>query len=326
MQWAGRKASFGCMKAATGRRSTEPRLSRSGRLGYGPGHNGLTRCSFEWDPSSARDHQKDDNSGMRVGLLRGTFFISVGLLTFVTECEARGQSQPGTAPPAFEVASVKPTGRPPESGSTGWTVGHGSFTARAAWVRGLIAFAHGVHAAQVHGGPGWVDTEQYDVIAKAESRDANPDQIKAMLRTLLADRFKLVVHREAKEMPVYTLVVGKNGSKMQEAKEGEKTFANVVGPGHLVFTGMNMLGLVITLSNTLGNPIIDKTGLTGFYDFKLDWTNPLWQKPGKNSEQLNDSLPDLFGAVQDQLGLKLDAGKGPAEIVVIDRIERASEN
>ena len=102
-----------------------------------------------------------------------------------------------------------------------------------------------------------------------------------MLRTLLADRFKLVVHREAKEMPVYTLVVGKNGSKMQEAKEGEKTFANVVGPGHLVFTGMNMLGLVITLSNTLGNPIIDKTGLTGFYDFKLDWTNPLWQKPGE---------------------------------------------
>jgi uncharacterized protein (TIGR03435 family) len=246
--------------------------------------------------------------------------LSSVVIASVTGCEMRGQSQPTTAPPAFEVASVKPTGRPPESSSNGWTVSNGSFTAHAAWVRGMIAFAHGVHAAQVHGGPGWVDTEQYDVIAKAESRDASLDQMKAMLQTLLADRFKLVVHREAKEMPVYTLVVGKNGLKMQEAKEGEKTLANRVGPGHLVFTRTNMLGLIITLSNTLGNPVIDKTGLTGFYDFKLDWTDPLWQRSG------NDSLPDLFGAVQDQLGLKLDAGKGPAEVLVIDHIERASEN
>ena len=261
---------------------------------------------------------------MRVGLLPGTFLVSVGMLAVMTGCEMRGQSQPGTPLPVFEVASVKPTGRPPDSSTTGCTISHGSFTAHAAWVRGMIAFTHGVHAAQVLGGPGWVDSEQYDVIAKGESTDATLDQIKAMLRTLLADRFKLVVHREIKEMPVYTLVEGKNGLKMQEAKEGEKTFANRVGPGHLVFTRMNMLGLIITLSNTLGNPVIDKTGLTGFYDFKLDWTDPLWQRPGNKSEQLNDFLPDSRRArsTRAQIGCR----EGPAEILVIDHIERASEN
>jgi uncharacterized protein (TIGR03435 family) len=256
----------------------------------------------------------------------GTLLLSGVVIAIVTGCEMKGQSQPATAPSAFEVASVKPTGRPPESSSNGWTVSHGSFTAHAAWVRGMIAFSHGVHAAQVHGGPGWVDTEQYDVIAKAESRDASLDQMKAMLQRLLADRFKLVVHHETEELPVYTLVVGKNGSKMQEAKDNEKTYISSAGKGHLVCTRMNMLGLTITLSNMLGTPVHDETGLTGFYDFSLDWTDPLSQRPGNGVQQPADSPPDLFRAVQEQLGLKLDGKKGPVEILVIDHIERASEN
>jgi uncharacterized protein (TIGR03435 family) len=228
--------------------------------------------------------------------------------------------------PVFEVASVKPTGRPPESGSAGWTISHGTFTAYAAWVRGMIAMAHGVHAAQVHGGPAWLDTEQYNVQAKAASPDAGPDQIKAMVRTLLADRFKLAVHRQTQELPVYTLAVGKNGSKMQEAKEGEKTQAAFVNRGHLVCTRTNLLGLIITLSNTIGTPVIDKTGLTGFYDFTLEWRDSLYQKPGNVGEPLADAPPDIFRAVEEQLGLKLEKTKGPVEIVVIDHIEKASEN
>jgi uncharacterized protein (TIGR03435 family) len=227
--------------------------------------------------------------------------------------------------PAFEVASVRPTGRPTESSSNGWTVSHGSFTAQAAWVRGMIAFAHGVHAAQVHGGPGWVDTEQYDVIAKAESRDASLDQMKAMLRTLLAGRFRLVVHRETQELPVYTLAVGKNGSKLQVAKDGEKTQVAFVNRGHLVCTRTNLLGLIITLSNTIGTPVIDKTGLMGYYDFTLEWRDALSQQPGNVGEPL-DAPADVFKAVEEQLGLKLEKTKGPVEIVVIDHIEKASEN
>ena len=226
-------------------------------------------------------------------------------------------------PPAFDVASVKPTGRPPESSTAGWTASHGNFTARAAWVRGLIAFAHGVRATQVHGGPSWVDTEQYDVIAKAGSTDASLDEMKAMVRTLLEDRFKLVAHRNKQESPIYTLVIGKNGSKMREADENEKTSASVVG-GRLVCTRVNMLGLVITLANRLGAPVKDETGLTGFYDFTLESRDPL-SSPA-DAQQSAGSPPDIFRAVEDQLGLKLTATKGLVDILVIDHIERPSEN
>jgi uncharacterized protein (TIGR03435 family) len=228
--------------------------------------------------------------------------------------------------PAFEVASVKPTGRPPVSGSAGWTASHGSFTARDAWVRGLIAFAHGVRAALIHGGPAWVDTEQFDVIAKAERTDAGEDQMKAMLRTLLADRFKLAAHRETRELPIYALTVGKSGPKMQEAQDNEKTYASFAGKGHFVCTRVNILTLIIVLSNTLAAPVHDETGLTGFYSFSLEWTDPLSQRPGNGAQQAVDSPPDIFKAVQEQLGLKLNAKKGPVDILVIDYIEKPADN
>lgn len=255
----------------------------------------------------------------------GILLASSFVIAIVTASEMRGQSQPSTAPPAFEVASVKPTGRPPNSSSTGWTASHGTFTAHDAWVRAMVAVAYGVHAAQVHGGPAWIDTEQYDVMAKAESADAGLDQMRPMLRTLLVDRFKLAAHHETKEGPIYTLSMGNSGSKMQEARDTEKTYVSAVARGHLVCTRINMLGLVIMLSNTLGTPVIDKTGLTGFYDFSLEWTDPL-ARPANGSAQPADAPPDLFAAVQDQLGLKLEAAKGPVEVVVIDHIEKASEN
>lgn len=139
------------------------------------------------------------------GILIASSFVT----TIVTACEMRGQSQPSVGSPAFEVASVKPTGRPPNSSTTGWTISHGTFTAHDAWVRAMVAVAFGVHAAQVHGGPPWIDTEQYDVIAKAASADANLDEMRPMLRTLLVDRFKLVVHRETQEGLMYMLIKGK---------------------------------------------------------------------------------------------------------------------
>jgi uncharacterized protein (TIGR03435 family) len=231
------------------------------------------------------------------------------------------------APPAFEVASVKPTGHPPDSGTSGWTVSHGRFTAPAAWVRGLIAFAHDVRATQVHGGPAWIDIEQYDVIAKAESADASLDQMKAMVRTLLEDRFKLAAHREKRELPIYALVVGKNGPKMQEAKENDKTYVSFPGRGRLVATRLNMPSLVIILANNVfGAPVKDETGLTGFYNFSLEWTDALSQRPGSGAQETVDAPADILRAVQDQLGLKLNAKKGPVDMLVVDHIERPSDN
>ena len=118
-------------------------------------------------------------------------------------------------------------------------------------------------------------------------------------------------------------------AQLQVAKENEKTYASITGRGRLNCTRVNMLGLVITLSNTLGAPVQDETGLTGFYDFSLEWADPLSQRPGaqqRGDQQTVDSSPDIFRAVEEQLGLKLNAKKGPVEILVIDKIERPSDN
>jgi uncharacterized protein (TIGR03435 family) len=113
--------------------------------------------------------------------------------------------------------------------------------------------------------------------------------------------------------------------KMRQAKEDEETYVSSAGRGRLVATRINMLGIVIFLANHLGGPVRDETGLTGFYDFSLEWSDPMSQRPGGGA-QPDDSAPDIFRAVQEQLGLKLNATKGPVEILVIDRIERPSEN
>jgi uncharacterized protein (TIGR03435 family) len=148
-----------------------------------------------------------------------------------------GQSPPDavSAPPAFEVASIRPLARPYPSGGGPWTVDHGRFIAQTGWVRAVIGWAYNVlPAAKVHGGPTWIDRDLYDFEAKAEDPDAGPDQIRAMIQTLLVDRFKLVVHRETQQEQIYTLVVRKNGSKMQEAKEGRRDHIDFTGPGQIV--------------------------------------------------------------------------------------------
>ena len=147
-----------------------------------------------------------------------------------------------------------------------------------------------------------------------------------MVQTLLADRFKLVVHRESQETEVYTLVVGKKGSKMQEAKDGRKNYINWTGPGDVTFTECNVLGLINVLSGTLGSPVIDKTGLKGFYNFSLEFTDPRFLRPQSGGQLPADSNPDLLAAVQEQLGLKLEMQKNPVDILVIDHIEMPSPN
>jgi uncharacterized protein (TIGR03435 family) len=229
------------------------------------------------------------------------------------------------APLQFEVASVKPLGHPPASGGGPWTVDRGRFKADAAWVRAVIAVAYSTQAVRVLGGPNWLDTERYDFAAKAENADASTDQLRVMIQSLLADRFKLVVHRETKDLPVYTLTVGKSGPKMQPAKDNEKTYGTWLG-GQLICTRFDILGLINILSSTLGNPVVDKTGLTGLYDFKLEFTDPRFQRPGNSSQSALDSPPDIFGAVQEQLGLKLEAKRAPVEVLVVDHAERASGN
>jgi uncharacterized protein (TIGR03435 family) len=220
----------------------------------------------------------------------------------------------------FEVASIKPVPPPFPPGGGPWIANHGRFRAEAAQVRGVIAMAYEVLPVQVKGGDYWIDREPYSFDARAENPDAGPDQIRAMVQTLLADRFKLAVRRETRQVDAYRLIVGKNGSKLKDANGGRSNYINWTGLGQVTFTEMtSLLPLSAILGSILDVPVLDETGLKGTYNYSLEFSDPRLPADLR-------SRPDLFTAVQEQLGLQLQQAKGPFAIIVIDHVERPSEN
>jgi uncharacterized protein (TIGR03435 family) len=214
----------------------------------------------------------------------------------------------------FEVASVKPVNPPAGPHVVSLLVDHGNLKIQAAELRQIVGLAYAIQRVRILGGPGWADADQFDIAAKAESGEATRDEIRGMLQALLAERFKLVVHRETKEIPVYALVLAKGGSKLKVAATGGKSaLTDTLGPNgerRTVVAASPLRGLVNMLANTLGNPVVDKTGLDGIYDYTIEWPDA--------GSSLSASL--------DQLGLKLEAKKEPVEVLVIDRAERPSAN
>jgi uncharacterized protein (TIGR03435 family) len=276
-----------------------------------------------------------------------------------TQTPAQSQDQNGSATQSvFEVASVKLNKH--ESGMTRFGLSGERFLATGMTMQGLIQEAFGIQDDQIIGQPRWLNSETYDIEAKVEPAVAErlhrltPDQRltenRHMLQTLLADRFKLAVHRETRELPMFALVVAKKGSKIEEAKPGD-TYPNGIkdlagnghgdvmrfGRGQLIGQGIAISNLVEMLSQLgLGLVIVDKTGLTAKYDFTLQWTPDQGTPMSKRTEMglqpagnspLGDSFgPSLFTAMEEQLGLKLEKQRGPVEVVVIDHIEKPSEN
>jgi uncharacterized protein (TIGR03435 family) len=235
-------------------------------------------------------------------------------------------------PQEFDVASVKLLSESAATHSTSFNLAHGKLTAEYAALRQLVGLAYNIQRVRVEGGPDWMDSDHYEILGKAASPDAGWDEVRAMLRTLLADRFKLTVHRGTKELTTYTLVLGKKGAKLQEVKDEEPGApATTWGAGKygsaIVFQNMPMAGLVNTLANMLGDPVADATGLnidaTGqnyaLYNFTLDWS-----VAGRAASP--DAGPSLFDAVEEELGLKLIAKKSPGEILIVDHAEKATEN
>jgi uncharacterized protein (TIGR03435 family) len=254
------------------------------------------------------------------------------------------------APLTFEVASIKPAA-PDARGTMIRMMPGGALTVTNATLRMLLTLAYDVRDFQISGGPGWVGSERYDINAKAErsataepvpedprnmtdaQRKTNQEQMRQRLQALLAERFQLAIHRETKEAPVYALVVGKNGPKIQESKEGGPRL--MMGRGQLNGQGALMEMLANVLSNQLGRPVLDKTGLQGKYDFKLEFTPDPGQAagpfgglgPGPDAPPPPDpNGPSIFAAIQEQLGLRLESTKGAVEMIVIDRVEKSSEN
>ncbi len=270
-------------------------------------------------------------------LLLGTGIAAVACLA------ASGQDGAPTpaSKPTFEVASIKPA-KPPEGGRmmVGISVEQGRFMANNMSVRMLIQQAYNLKDFQVTGAPGWVSSERYDIVAKPEgpiASDIRGEALRLMLQGLLEDRFKLKSHFETKELPVYNLVVGKGGPQLKESASGDQDRQmQRFGRGQATLNGANMAMLVRMISQALGRDVIDKTGLTGRYDIELKWTpdENAMRGPGEGPERPpsetpappDNSGPSLFTAVQEQLGLKLESSKGPVGILVVDHVERASEN
>jgi uncharacterized protein (TIGR03435 family) len=239
--------------------------------------------------------------------------------------------------PSFEVASVKP-GDPNERRVSILMTPGGRFTTTNASLKMLIGFAYDVRNHQISGGPNWLDSEKYNIEAKPDNTvtiapgPAGAPQIRLMTQSLLADRFKLTLHRETKEEPVYELLVAKGGPKLKEATETAKGAQQGLRTGRGEINGMAapLSLLAQMLSQQLGRSVIDKTGLTAKYDFTLTWTPELGQFPGGDRPDAppppDPNGPSLFTAVQEELGLRLESTKGPVEILVIDHAEKASEN
>jgi uncharacterized protein (TIGR03435 family) len=268
----------------------------------------------------------------------------VGLMLAAT-LDATLSAQAGT--PRFDVASIKRnvTGNQQGSGLTAPQPG-GRYIAMGATLRRLVQDAYDV---QVVGGPAWVDSDRFDVNARAEG-EPPPAEIRRMLRPLLADRFKLATHVEPREMAVYTLLLAradrKTGEKLQQsdarcAAEARAYFPGAggspppcgdfrLGARQLVARGMTMSGLARVLAGRVGRPVIDKTALDEVFDLELEWSTDLGLRQAPpDSAGAGELRPDgvsLFTALQEQLGLRLESGRAPIDVLVIDRAEPPTEN
>ena len=234
---------------------------------------------------------------------------------------------------SFDVASIKPNSASDNRVRISIQPG-GRFTATGMSLRMLTGQAFGMRDFQITGLPGWASADRYDIEAKSEGMPERlpPDQLRPYLKALVEERFQLKSHIETKEMPVYALVVGKNGSKLK-ASEAPGPMIRM-GRGQLNGKGMPMDLLVAQLSQQLGRMVINKTGLSGAFDIELEWTpepgqgggGPGGPPPPDGNVGVGASGPSIFTAVQEQLGLRLESTKGPVEVLVVDSVAKPTEN
>jgi uncharacterized protein (TIGR03435 family) len=245
----------------------------------------------------------------------------------------------------FDVASIKPSPPP----SVTYTIGGvayapksfrftpgGGLQTTGSTLKDLIVLAYDVLPNRTQGGPPWAAVDRYDVTAKVIEGEGDPatftgaerqkwtERIRLRTRAMLASRFNLAVHLETREFAMYELHVDKNRPKADALKESSATSGISFRGNVMLSNGGDMHELVSLLSSQLQKPVVDKTGLTGQYDFTLRWdAEQLSLVPGTPT---GDKFPSIFTALREQLGLRLDSTKGPLEVLVIDRAEKPSEN
>lgn len=296
---------------------------------------------------------------------------AVASLVVTGTARLRAQAPGAQAPtPSFEVASVKPNKSGDQRVMLGIQPG-GRFTATNVPLRMLIRNAYQLQDFQLVGGPGWLTSDRFDVLAKADGDlpftplGGPPGPVQFMLKNLLAERFKLAVHRETRDLPIYALVLarsdGKTGPQLRPATVDCTTrFAGRgrdgappappqpgppapgarpqcgmrIGPGQLSGGGFPVSQLASMLSGFVQRVVVDRTGLTGNFDIDLTWTPDQLPQgtqgpppPGAPPlPPIDPNGPSIYTALQEQLGLKLDSAKGPVEVLVIDRVEPPTED
>jgi uncharacterized protein (TIGR03435 family) len=264
---------------------------------------------------------------MRAALVAYLAFAGSGAL-------AQAPAPTATPGPTFEVATIKPTALDPKSGRYITMQGTNRFVAKYYTPKLMIAAAYDLSPKVISGGPAWIDSDHYDVeaLTPGDTRPSRPEQM-AMLKTLLTDRFKLTFHREEKEFSIYELEVASGGPKMKESTAPASDPAQLISTVypqrmHLPARNATMGDFASLLQRALlDRPVVDKTGLAGRYDFDLDWAPDETQFGGEVPVASADApSPPFFVAIQQELGLKVEATRGPVEAMVVDGAEPPTAN
>ncbi len=253
--------------------------------------------------------------------------------------------------PSFEVASVKPS---PPGGRESLSNQPGRFVANNVTLKMMIGFAYRLRPYELVGGPSWIEQDKWTIEARADGADAGPETTALRLQSLLRDRFVLKTHGERRDLPVYLITVSKGGSKLTAVDPPSQQMpgqaapppppvrpdgtlpANfmpvpgrtIVGPGLILASAVNMAEIVRVLTGQVGRPVVDKTDLKGYYNVRLQFApetapNGFSAAPGAATDPAGSSI---FTAVQEQLGLRLESGTAPFEIMVVDSAERPTAN
>ena len=274
---------------------------------------------------------RKDKLAMSKSLLTLVLCASLGF------CRSGIAQQPAPPLPVYDVVSIKLNHS--LSGRVSSNMDDTSYRAVNVTLKHLLVNAYGIREGLISGLPGWADSPRYDITAKVTDPDVKTlrslsrDQQQAMLAAVLVNRFHLQTHVELKTLPVYELVIAKDGPSLAvSAVPQDPANPDRVGlgkfdihNGDMTATGATMSDLVGNLSYTLDRTVIDKTGLTGRYDFHLQWT-PDSASGVAADNSAPDAPPNIFTAIQLQLGLKLQPAKGPVPTLIVDHVEQPTEN
>ena len=240
---------------------------------------------------------------------------------------------PANASPGFEVATIKPA--PPEEQGKLFGFNGSRVKTINTTLLDLITFAYGVQQKQVVGGPDWMGTIKWDIDGQLDIPGSpSPEQLRGMFQKLLAERFQLKFHDDTKEMSAYLLTVSKTGPKMKASAGDPKSLPGLFfrGLGVLTVTNASMVAFCNLMQTAvLDRPVVDQTALTGRYDFLLKWTPDESQFGGMGIKvpppsDAADVPPPLFTALPEQTGLKLDSGKAEVKVLMMDKVEKPSDN